>query len=211
MLWGTAVVRGVRSSVAGAGPLCPIRSAVLHPLQEDPGPARTAAWLTRTVRSIELVLAPDADAAVRAAWDALTAEDLPSLGRSGTNSPHVTLAAGDDLPVPQGFDVPVPTTLRLGGVLLFPAGPDRSVLVRAVVVDPALAAFHAAVHRVAPGGVDTTAPGAWSPHVSFARRVRDVDLGRAVAALRAAPLPDTLAVGGVRHWDGETRTVTPLR
>ncbi|MDM7890872.1 2'-5' RNA ligase family protein [Curtobacterium caseinilyticum] len=162
------------------------------------------------MRSIELVLDPDSDAAVRAAWDALTAADLPSLGRSGTNSPHVTLAAGDELPVPEGFDAPVPTSLRLGGLLLFPAGPERSVLVRAVVVDPALAAFHDAVLRNAPGAVETSLPGAWSPHVTFARRVRDADLPAAVAALRSVPLPDSLAVGGVRHWDGETKTVTPV-
>ena len=162
------------------------------------------------MRSIELVLDPAADAAVRTVWDALVEADLPSLGRSATNSPHVTLSAGDALPVPTGFDTPVPATLRLGGVLLFPAGPGRSVLVRAVVVDPALADFHRSVHRAAPGGVDTSLPGAWSPHVTLARRVRDEDLPRAVAVLRAAPLPVTLAVGGVRHWDGETRTVTPL-
>ncbi|WP_186377287.1 2'-5' RNA ligase family protein [Curtobacterium pusillum] len=162
------------------------------------------------MRSLELVLDPSSDAAVRAAWDALIAADLPSLGRSGTNSPHVTLAAGDDLPVPVGFDAALPARLLLGGVLLFPAGSGRSVLVRAVVVDPALAAFHEAVHRAAPGGVDTSLPGAWSPHVTFARRVRDEDLGRAVAALRGAPLPDELVVGGVRHWDGGTKAVTPV-
>jgi hypothetical protein len=162
------------------------------------------------VRSLELVLDPSSDVAVRAAWTALTKADLPSLGRSDTNSPHVTLAAGDDLPVPAGFDVPWPTRLRLGGVLLFQAGPGRSVLVRAVVVDAALAAFHEAVHRAAPGGVDTSLPGAWSPHVTFARRVRDEDLGRAVAALRGAPLPDELVVGGVRHWDGVAKVVTPV-
>ncbi len=162
------------------------------------------------MRSIELVLDQESDAAVRTAWQALVDADLPSLGRSDTNSPHVTLAAGDGLPVPSGFDVPVPMSLRLGGVLLFPAGPDRSVLVRAVVVDPALADFHRAVHRAAPGGVDTSLPGAWSPHVSFARRVRDQDLGAAVAALRGAPLPEVLTVGGVRHWDGVSKTVTPV-
>lgn len=164
------------------------------------------------MRSIELVLSPASDAAVRAVWDELIAEDLPSLGRhlSASNAPHVTLAAGPDLPVPTGFDGPVPTTLRLGGVLLFPAGPERSVLVRAVVVDPALAAFHEAVHRAAPGGVDTSVPGAWSPHVSFARRVRDADLPRALSALRRAPLPEALEVGGVRFWDGEAKAVTPL-
>lgn len=173
-------------------------------------PDAAGRWLTRGVRSIELVLDPDSDAAVRAAWDALTAADLPSLGRSGTNDPHVTLAAGDALPVPDRFDAPVPTTLRLGGLLLFPAGAGRSVLVRAVVVDPVLSAFHASVHRLAPDAVETSLPGAWSPHVTFARRVRDEDLPAAVAALRATPLPETLTVGGVRHWDGETRTVTPV-
>ncbi|WP_092386255.1 2'-5' RNA ligase family protein [Curtobacterium sp. YR515] len=161
------------------------------------------------MRSLELVLDPSSDTAVRAAWDALVRADLPSLGRSDTNSPHVTLAAGDDLRIPSGFDVPVPSRLRLGGVLLFPAGPGRSVLARAVVVDPALAAFHEAVHRASPGGVETTSPGAWSPHLTFARRVRDEDLGAAVAALRGTPLPD-LVVGGVRFWDGESRTVTSI-
>ncbi|WP_242088557.1 2'-5' RNA ligase family protein [Curtobacterium sp. DN_7.5] len=164
------------------------------------------------MRSIELVLTPAADAAVRAVWDALIADDLPSLGRhvSASNAPHVTLTAGPDLAVPAGFDAPVPTELRVGGVLLFPAGTERSVLVRAVVVEQALTAFHAAVHRAAPGGVDTVLPGAWSPHLTLARRVRDVDLPRAVAALRRAPLPDVLEVGGVRFWDGDTKTVTPL-
>ncbi|WP_176491517.1 2'-5' RNA ligase family protein [Curtobacterium sp. 'Ferrero'] len=164
------------------------------------------------MRSIELVLTPASDAAVRAAWDELVSDGLPSLGRhvSESNAPHVTLVAGPDLPVPSRIDAPLPARLRLGGVLLFPAGPERSVLVRAVVVDPALAAFHAAVHRAVPGGVDTSLPGAWSPHVSFARRVRDADLARALAALRRAPLPDELEVGGLRAWDGETKTVTPL-
>ncbi|WP_439692221.1 2'-5' RNA ligase family protein [Curtobacterium sp. SP.BCo] len=164
------------------------------------------------MRSIELVLEPSSDAAVRTAWAALVDAGLPSLGRhpSPSNAPHVTLAAGPTLPVPSTLGVPVPETLLLGGVLLFPAGPGRSVLVRAVVLDPALAALHEAVHRVAPGAVDTSLPGRWSPHVSFARRVRDEDLPRAVAALRDVPLPPTLEVAGVRHWDGGTRTVTAV-
>lgn len=164
------------------------------------------------MRSIELVLGPESDAAVRFAWQALIDADLPSLGRhpSPSNAPHVTLAAGDTLPVPAGFRTSVPTAIRLGGLLLFPAGAGRSVLVRAVVLDAALTTFHGEVHAVAPGGVETSVPGHWSPHVTLARRVRDEDLPRAVAALRAVPLPETLDVGGVRHWDGETRTITPL-
>lgn len=167
------------------------------------------------MRSIELVLDPESDAAVRSAWQALVDADLPSLGRhpSPSNAPHVTLAAGPSLPVPESLDalgVPVPRMLLLGGVLLFPAGAGRSVLVRAVVLDAGLADFHRAVHRAAPGGVDTSLPGRWSPHVSFARRVRDEDLPRAIAALREAPLPEVLTVAGVRHWDGETATITPI-
>ena len=164
------------------------------------------------VRSVELVLDPGSDAAVRGAWAALVDADLPSLGRhtAPSNAPHVTLVAGTDLPVPDDVPEP-PSTLRLGGLLLFPAGPGRSVLARAVVVDPDLQAFHSAVHRLVPGGVETSLPGAWSPHVTFARRVRDADLGRAVDVLRAVPLPDALRVGGLRHWDGETATLTSLR
>ena len=176
------------STVTGTGP-CPLSGAL---------------GSLGGVRSIELLLDPASDAAVRTAWTALVDADLPSLGRhpSPSNAPHVTLAAGPELPVPTGFAAPVPTDVRLGGLLLFPAGPGRSVLVRAVVVDAALAAFHEAVHAVAPGGLETSLPGSWSPHVTLARRVRDEDLPRAVAALRTAPLPDSLGVAGVRHWDG---------
>ena len=170
---------------------------------------------TGLVRSIELVLDPASDAAVRSAWSALVAADLPSLGRhpSPSNAPHVTLAAGEGLPVPHLSAVPVPASVRLGGLLLFPAGAGRSVLVRAVVVDRALAAFHEAVHeavRDAGPAVVSTLPGHWSPHVTLARRVRDEDLPVAVAALRTTPLPDLLGIGGVRHWDGGSKTVTPL-
>jgi hypothetical protein len=163
------------------------------------------------VRSIELTFDDADDRAVRAAWTALVDEDLPSLGRhdAPSNAPHVTLAAGVDLPVPQLPSAP-PDRVRLGGVLLFPAGTGRVVLGRAVVVDEALARFHRAVHDVAPGSVDTTLPGRWSPHVTFARRVRTSDLDRALAALTTAPLPDELRVAGVRHWAGDTTTITPL-
>ncbi|MGN8051156.1 2'-5' RNA ligase family protein [Curtobacterium sp. 22159] len=168
------------------------------------------------MRSIELVLDPASDAAVRSAWSALVAADLPSLGRhpSPSNAPHVTLAAGEGLPVPRVPAVPLPASVTLGGLLLFPAGPGRSVLVRAVVVDRALAAFHEAVHEAVrgtvPASVVSTLPGRWSPHVTLARRVRDEDLPAAVAALRSAQLPEVLGVGGVRHWDGGTKTVTPV-
>lgn len=167
-------------------------------------------WFAGGVRSIELVLDEASDAAVRSAWQALVDADLPSLGRSGTNSPHVTLAAGDALSVPSGPAVPLPARIRVSGVLLFPAGPGRHVLARAVVVDPALAALHEDVHRLAPGALETSLPGRWSPHLTLARRIRDVDLPAALEALAGVPLPEELGVGGLRHWDGGSRTVTPV-
>ncbi|PZE68272.1 2'-5' RNA ligase family protein [Curtobacterium sp. MCBD17_021] len=164
------------------------------------------------MRSIELVLDPAAERAVRGAWGALVTADLPSMGRhtSDTNAPHVTLTAGEALPVPTAFDAPLPATVRPAGLLLFPAGPGRHVLGVGIVVDRALAAFHEAVHRAAPGGVDTALPGRWVPHLTLARRPRDVDLPRMLEVLAAVPLPEELGVAGVRHWDGETKTVTPL-
>lgn len=164
------------------------------------------------MRSIELVLDPAAEQAVRAAWAALVVADLPSMGRhtSETNAPHVTLVAGEDLVVPTGLDAPLPARIRPGGLLLFPAGPGRHVLGVSVVVDRALADLHEAVHRAAPGGVDTSLPGRWAPHLTLARRPRDVDLSRMLEVLAAVPLPEELGVAGLRHWDGETRTVTPV-
>jgi 2'-5' RNA ligase len=164
------------------------------------------------VRSIEIVLDPTAERAVRDVWDALVEADLPSMGRhtSDTNAPHVTLTAGEDLTVPSGFDVPRPRAIRPAGLLLFPAGPGRHVLGASVVVDRALTDFHEAVHRAAPGGVATSVPGRWAPHLTLARRPRDVDLPRMLEVLATVPLPDELGVAGVRHWDGDTKTVTPL-
>ncbi len=199
------MVRGVESSVTGAGPRCEFRSAVLHR-------RHGVRWFTRYVRSIELVLDGPSDAAVRALWQTLVAAELPSLGHSGTNDPHVTLVAGEAVPVPTDLDVAVPETLRVAGVLLFPAGPGRHVLGLGVVVDEPLARFHRAVDAAAPGSVDPSLPGRWAPHVTLARRIRDVDLPAALRVLAAdAPLPEVLTVGGLRHWDGGARVVTRLR
>ncbi|MCJ1713607.1 2'-5' RNA ligase family protein [Curtobacterium sp. VKM Ac-2922] len=163
------------------------------------------------MRSIELVLDDASDRAVRALWQALVAAELPSLGHAGTNDPHVTLVAGESVPVPGPLDEPLPTALRVAGVLLFPAGPGRHVFGLGVVVDESLARFHRAVHRGAPDAVDSSAPGRWAPHLTLARRIRDVDLGAGLRAITAdAPLPEVLTVGGLRHWDGDTKVTTPL-
>jgi hypothetical protein len=163
------------------------------------------------MRSIELTFDEPGDDAVRSAWRALVDVGLPSLGRhdAPSNRPHVTLAAGEALAVPQTLPTR-PARVRLGGMLLFPAGPGRVVLVRAVVADAALVAFHRAVHELAPGAVPNTRPDRWSPHVTLARRLRVTDLPAAIDALAAVELPEELEIAGVRHWDGATTTVTAL-
>lgn len=187
-------------------------------------------WLGRGVRSIELTLAPSSDAAVRAAWDALAEGGLPSLAAhtSPTNRPHVTVAAGAALAMPAALPGP-PASIALGGWTLFDARPAadgsaRFVLVRAVVLDEELAAFHRAVHEAVPvaasvlshdaslAAVPESLPGSWSPHLTIARRLSAPRVAVALEALAAMPepLPSRVDVDGVRFWDGDTRTVTPL-
>ncbi|RYJ07055.1 MAG: 2'-5' RNA ligase family protein, partial [Actinomycetales bacterium] len=78
------------------------------------------------VQSVELVLDPDLDAAVRGEWALLLDADLPSQARhtGESNAPHVTLGVADTVDdaaeaalrsVRYGVGGPV----RLGGLLVF--------------------------------------------------------------------------------------------
>ena len=86
--------------------------------------------------SIELLLDPDAEAAVRAEWDALAARRLSSLAghTSASNRPHVTLVAriGLSPPDPDAFATIPSFPITLGAPLLFGSG-DRRVLARSIV------------------------------------------------------------------------------
>ncbi|QCR20378.1 2'-5' RNA ligase family protein [Agrococcus sp. SGAir0287] len=164
------------------------------------------------ITSIELLLDADAEAAVRAEWDALAAAGLSSLAphTAPSNRPHVTLLARrggvpHPLPVP---DDALPVPLVLGAPLLFGDG-DRRILVRSVVPSKALLALHAAVRDAAGVGddVEHMAPGAWTPHVTLARRLRLADLERALPLVGGALPCEGVAL---RRWDAGTRTVTPL-
>lgn len=167
------------------------------------------------MRSIEAVFDDATDDLLRAGWRALADAGLPSLALhdSPSNRPHVTLVAGPSLelvPALPAVAAVHPTEVRFGGLTLFPAARGRVVLVRAVVVSEALAAFHRRVHAVVPGGLPTSLPDAWSPHVTIARRLPPDALPAAVAALADVPVPEPGVVAGVRFWDGEERRVTVL-
>jgi len=169
-----------------------------------------------TVVSLELTFDEAADAVVRGEWDALRRAGLPSQAdhTGASNRPHVTLLVRSVL---QRFDATVlegalPLTLTLGAPLLFGTR-DKRVLARSVVPTRALLDLHATVHAAAgvSGEADHTAPGAWTPHVTLARRVpldRIAEALSAVAAVGGGEL--TVRAAQLRRWDAAERRVTPL-
>jgi 2'-5' RNA ligase len=162
------------------------------------------------IRSLELVLDATTDAAVRSDWTALQAAGLPSLAdhTGESNRPHVTLVASDEAFASVDLEVRLPLPIRLGGLLVFGVGRPRGmVLSRALVPSAALMELHASVVARAGGAPrPTSLPGAWTPHVTLARRLDASTLGRAFELLDGRELDG--AVVGVRLWDAETKTVT---
>ena len=118
------------------------------------------------MRSIELVFDSPTDSLVRDDWARLAAAGLPSLAShtSPSNSPHITLAAGNDLA--DGTDGPweqLPLDVTFSGIIIFPAGTGKYVLARAVLLDTALLDLHRALHGGLSGALPLTRPGAWAP------------------------------------------------
>ena len=170
--------------------------------------------------SVDLILSPELELAVRSEWDALAARGMSSLADhpGASNRPHITVHAGateDRARALSGAALAVPLPVTLGMPLLFGSGPRR-VLARSVVPSAALLALHAAVYEQLsdPASGDTDperdpwlAPGGWTPHVTLARRLRLDQLDEA-AELVGGDL--TGAVVGIRVWNPDTATVTTL-
>jgi 2'-5' RNA ligase len=164
------------------------------------------------MRSIELTLDADTDAAIRDEWRFLAEHGLPNLAShtAASNAPHVTLVAGDALAV---ADVPadtfgaLPLPLRFGALSTFAAGRGRFVLVRSVVVTRELLALHERVAHPLARAVPTSLPGAWTPHVTLARRLTAEQVGVALSLLAT---PSDGAYVAARLWDAATKTLVPL-
>jgi hypothetical protein len=177
--------------------------------------------------SIELLLDPQSEAAVRADWERLASAGLSSMAAhtSASNRPHVTVlvrpsptvtaSAGagrrDALSDDAAFHdvvarLPIPA--RVGAPLLFGEG-DRRVLARQVVVTDQLLDLHRRVHAAAGPGEDAahTTAGEWTPHVTLARRLRLETLPEALRLL--GPEVDGEFVS-LRRWDAASATVTAL-
>ena len=163
------------------------------------------------VQSVELVLDEALDVLVRDEWDALRDAGLPSQARhtGASNAPHVTIGVADLVEVEAALaavDYGAGSPLRLGGLLVF--GGRRSVLSRVVVPSAGLIATHLAVQAAldgAPGRPDTTRPGAWTPHVTLARRLDRDQLAAALEVLADRPRELAGTIRGARRWDSDAR------
>jgi 2'-5' RNA ligase len=162
--------------------------------------------------SIELLLDPESEAAVREDWQRLADAGLSSLAAhtAPSNRPHITLLVRPMLAA-RGFPeaaARLPLRVRLGAPVLFGAG-DRRVLARQIVPTEALLALHQGVHAAAGAGPDAahTAPDEWTPHVTLARRMRLETLPAALGAL--GPEIDGQVVA-LRRSDAASATVTLL-
>jgi 2'-5' RNA ligase len=167
------------------------------------------------MRTVELLVDDGLDRAVRAAWRRLDQTGFPSLARHRhpANRPHLTLASAEQLPpgaaeALAGVLRMLPIPVRLDGLHFF--GGRAGVLAWAVDGGGALRDLQAQVWSALDGGDrhPQHEPGAWTPHISLARRLRPDQ----------APLA-AVAIGGVvpggmlntaRSYDNMTRTVTPL-
>ncbi|GAA1424104.1 hypothetical protein [Agrococcus citreus] len=166
---------------------------------------------TRGITSIELLLDEQAEARVRADWDALAAAGMSSMAAhtSASNRPHVTLLARPTaVPQPLRVEAALPLPLVLGPPLLLGEG-ERRVLARSIVPSAALLALQAAVLDATGEGDEAAlfAPGRWMPHVTLARRIRLVDLPGALG--RLGPPIEAHGVA-LRRWDAATATVSTV-
>ena len=165
------------------------------------------------VHSIELVFDRDTEAVIRRIWGDLAASGIPS--QAPASRPHVTLAVADRIapdvdPLLKPVTDLLPLRCVVGASLLF--GRSNAVLARLIVPTAELLALHAEVHRICGPHVapmPNSLPGQWTAHVTLARRVGGVQLGR---ALRVAGRPSEIAgnFAGLRRWDGNKRVEHPI-
>jgi 2'-5' RNA ligase len=169
-------------------------------------------------QSVELIVDPAAEAALRAQWDRLAAAGLPSArgaSPSPEQRPHITLYAADAIPPEVDDALPslftdLDLTVRIGPLMVFGRRADRLILVRAVAGSAELVELQTRTARLCsadPSG--QFGAGRWLPHVTLARRMSHDQLGAAVQAIGAdADLRAT--VRHCRRWDGARRTVSWL-
>lgn len=159
--------------------------------------------------SLDLVLSPEHDRAVRTRWDALHEAGLPSLAthRSSSNAPHVTVLTApgfEDAVLERArslFRPVLPDALPVTGLTVLGSGPF--VLAEALAVPPALHTAVAELRRMS-GGDDRP----WVPHVTLATRLDAAAVGRALEVLSGVAPPRALEAVALRRWDPDRRETT---
>ncbi|MEQ7739520.1 2'-5' RNA ligase family protein, partial [Escherichia coli] len=137
------------------------------------------------MRSIELVFDDSTESVIRSDWARLAVAGIPSLAghASASNRPHITLAAGPDLPLsghqilsgsghhilaghPGGLWRDLPFDVEFSGMQVFAAAAGKYVLARSLVMTGPLFHLHRALHEGITEAAPLTLPDAWTPHVT---------------------------------------------
>lgn len=167
------------------------------------------------VHSVELVFDPDTETTIRHIWDALREAGIPS--QAPASRPHVTLTVAQRIdPEVDGRLAALtdrfPLPCVVGAPLLF--GRSQLILTRLIVPTAELLSMHAEVYRrclpyLQPEAMANSAPGHWTGHTTFARRVGGHHLGRALR-IAGRPAEITGSFAGLRRWDGDTKRETAI-
>lgn len=164
--------------------------------------------------SLELLLDPDAERALRAEWVNLADAGLPSQARhtGESNRPHVTLLySSERLPQPYRL-VGLPLEVTVASPVIFGSARHGFLLARLVRPSLRLLELHRTLHEEVgdlPGIDRLTRPGAWTAHVTLARKLSPAELATALTVIEPKRAIDATAVSG-RMWESATKTVTPL-
>ena len=153
------------------------------------------------MHTVELLLDPALDDAVRQLWQRLHDAGLRSLATHthATNRPHITLATAETLPPDLPITLPVPVRLSSARAL------GRAFVLTAD--SPELRALQAAVHRRIGSLNPLHDPPSWIPHVSLALTMPPEQRDRALSLITFDGEGECVAA---RSYDSASRTVTPL-
>ena len=163
-------------------------------------------------QSLDLNFAQQDDSVFRDRWQALRTADLPSLAdhRGAFNAPHITVLTASRIPADvlerarAHFAAALPMQLTLSGVVVLGSGPF--VLAEHVIAPPEMHGIVEEWQRLVDGGSQRLRP--WTPHVTLAKRLSALQVGRALGVLQDRPAPATVTATALRRWDPEQKTST---
>jgi len=163
--------------------------------------------------SIELLLDEESEQALKAEWLALADAGLPSQARhtGASNRPHITLLYSDErLNPPRVVGLPLPVTVA--SPVIFGSARRGFLVARLVRPSLPLLELHRTLHEEIgdlPGIDRLTRPGAWTPHVTLARRLTAAELATALTIIEPKRAIEGISVGA-RMWESATKTITDL-